>query len=859
MSTAIETREDLWKKIQELPPSQRVQATNFALQHYSTHHQYFADKPIEFITQVLDEFLWSKEREVVEAVRDHRRVAVHSCHNTGKSFIAGRIVPWFVAVGDIGDTIVVTTAPTMRQVKAILWKEIRRAVKSGDLPGSLNLTEWKVNDELVAFGQKPADWDPAAFQGIHALRVLVILDEACHDDQTEVMTEQGWKRFDELNGSENLLTMNPETHESEYVRPVRLVKRSYHGKMIEYRAQRGANFCVTPDHDMYYRPRCHRNDPPYGSWRKEKISRLLGMGGGYYMNRTINWTAPDVETFELDEVVGERKTWPKRRLPMDDWMRFLGWYCSEGNLIRPRGKPRGVGISQNDPVALDEIYQLCLRLGLPAKKYKVQVHIHCTQLGRYLARLGKNCLVKKIPDCVRNASARQIGLFLDTFVLGDGYQKGNGREIIYTSSPHMADQLQELVLKTGVNSVVRRRALKGQSSDMGTHIATSSVDGFVISRTAKATQLRFRKRNAREIDYNGAVYCATLPRHHLLLTRRDGFALWSGNCGVPEPIWDAASTLVSNEESRILAIGNPDDPTSKFAKICRPGSGWHVIHIGWKDTPNHPDSIEEVPDRLRKLLISRVWVEERAQEWGIDSPRYISKVLGEFPEDVVGGVVPLSLLMQCSKPWDYPVADLVPVELGVDVGAGGDYTVIRERRGRRVGRVWRDHSPDVMSVVGLVVQVIRETGATSVKIDEIGIGRGVVDRLEELRQQGVHSAQIHGVNVGSAAHSPTEYKNLRAQMWWDLGRGLSQDRIWDFSGLEQEDRDALFAQMIAVKQLPPDSAGRNRIEPKEDTKKTLGHSPDDADALLLAFYVPPPEIPEGVFVPDDQMVQISPI
>ena len=33
MSTAIETREDLWKKIQELPPSQRVQATNFALQH----------------------------------------------------------------------------------------------------------------------------------------------------------------------------------------------------------------------------------------------------------------------------------------------------------------------------------------------------------------------------------------------------------------------------------------------------------------------------------------------------------------------------------------------------------------------------------------------------------------------------------------------------------------------------------------------------------------------------------------------------------------------------------------------------------------------------------------------------------
>lgn len=507
MSVATISREELDRRIRELPDGIRERAALDAHQIYSTHYSYFADKPVDFINNVLGNFLWSKQVEVVEAVRDYRRVAVHSCHSTGKSFIAGRIVTWFVTTGGVGDTIVVTTAPTMRQVKAILWKEIRRAVKAGELPGDLNLTEWKVNDELVAFGQKPSDWDPTAFQGIHALRVLVILDEAA---------------------------------------------------------------------------------------------------------------------------------------------------------------------------------------------------------------------------------------------------------------------------------------------------------------------------------------------------------------GVPETIWDASSSLVSNEQSRILAIGNPDDPTSKFARVCRPGSGWHVIHVGWEHTPNHPDSDEEVPDLLRQLLISQTWVDEVAKDWGEESPKYISKVLGLFPEDASDGVVPLSLLMRCATAREYPPGDLFPVELGVDVGAGGDETNIRERRGRMVGRVWRGHSPDTMVSAELVLNVIIETGATSVKVDVIGIGKGLTDRLKQWGRQGRHTAEIHGVNVGEGAISPTEYQNLRCQIWWDIGRGLSQDMIWDFSGLEEADRDTLFGQLVAVKQRPPDGSGRNRIEPKAETKKVIGRSPDDADALLLAYYVPPVDIPEG-YVTTAEPVQISPV
>ena len=41
---------------------------------------------------------------------------------------------------------------------------------------------------------------------------------------------------------------------------------------------------------------------------------------------------------------------------------------------------------------------------------------------------------------------------------------------------------------------------------------------------------------------------------------------------------------------------------------------------------------EQVPPGLLPLLVSPEWVEERKKRWGVNSPIYQSKVLGEFPD-----------------------------------------------------------------------------------------------------------------------------------------------------------------------------------------------------------------------------------
>ena len=139
----------------------------------------FLNEPVGWVTSTTGEFIWSKQRQIAQSVHDNRYTAVKSCHGSGKSFTAARIAAWWLTTHAPGEAFVVTTAPTYKQVHAVLWREIGRAHRLADLPGRITLEdEWYIGQELVGFGRKPADYDPSAFQGIHARYVLVIVDEA---------------------------------------------------------------------------------------------------------------------------------------------------------------------------------------------------------------------------------------------------------------------------------------------------------------------------------------------------------------------------------------------------------------------------------------------------------------------------------------------------------------------------------------------------------------------------------------------------------------------------------------------------------------------------------------------------------
>lgn len=309
-------------------------------------------------------------------------------------------------------------------------------------------------------------------------------------------------------------------------------------------------------------------------------------------------------------------------------------------------------------------------------------------------------------------------------------------------------------------------------------------------------------------------------------------------CGIPETLWTAVETVATTSNNRILAIGNPDDPNSHFRRLCQGAPGWKSFKISCFDSPLFTgETVPGDPDYFVGKLTDQAWAEARRLEWGEDNPLYISKVLGEFPTDHPWSVIRMTDLYACRIAEPRTKEEQLPVELGIDVGGGGDETVIRERRGIVAGREWREHSDRPETIARLVLHALRETGATRVKIDAIGIGRGLVGELRNLRDLGAHNADIIGVQVSERASDPNTYANLRAELWWEVGRMAAEQRIMDLSRMENA--DGTIAQLLEPS-YTHDPRGRIKIEPKEDMRKrTGGRSPDSAEALLLAYYSPP--------------------
>jgi hypothetical protein len=130
--------------------------------------------PVWFVREVLGNDPWEIPSQIMRAVAVPRaRVAVRSCHASGKTHTSARIVIWWVATGGVA----ISTAPTWTQTRRLLWGEIHKAHADARFPlgGLLNQTEWRRSNDVYAMGLSTNEG--VRFQGFHG-KVLIVLDEA---------------------------------------------------------------------------------------------------------------------------------------------------------------------------------------------------------------------------------------------------------------------------------------------------------------------------------------------------------------------------------------------------------------------------------------------------------------------------------------------------------------------------------------------------------------------------------------------------------------------------------------------------------------------------------------------------------
>ena len=179
--------------------------------------------PTDFAHSVLRVDLWSKQREVLSAITEHRRVAVKAGNGLGKGFSAAVAVLWFLHTHD--PAIVLITAPTFRQVRYILWRQIhvlhRRAPDV--LKGKLLDTRWELAEDRYALGLSADTADQ--FQGFHCPNVFIVVDKA------EGVSDSIYEAIEAVmtsDGSRLLLIGNPTTVSGVFRRAFHEERSIYH-------------------------------------------------------------------------------------------------------------------------------------------------------------------------------------------------------------------------------------------------------------------------------------------------------------------------------------------------------------------------------------------------------------------------------------------------------------------------------------------------------------------------------------------------------------------------------------------------------------------------------------------------------
>jgi hypothetical protein len=330
--------------------------------------------------------------------------------------------------------------------------------------------------------------------------------------------------------------------------------------------------------------------------------------------------------------------------------------------------------------------------------------------------------------------------------------------------------------------------------------------------------------------------------------------------GLSHTLGGALEALMTGGNTRLLVIGNPptDEEGSWFEKCCT-SDLYNVIPISAYDTPNFtgedpgqckacPPSV--APHSVGTHLVDQTWVNDVIYEFGAESAFVEARVHARFPRSSTNKVIPLNWCERAMEN-DNPI-DGDAIKLGVDVAAdGGDEYVIAWADGWTAKITHRSSGSDNANPVDVALVLLEEirsaealhrkrgvTRKVQVKIDEIGVGWGVVGILKTWGDEGKHQSDIIGVKVSRKAQNEDKFVNQRAEMWWNGRELLAPEPGTGKQAIRLEVDRRTLAQ-LATPKYKADSSGRIQIERKDEIKRRGGHSPDRAEAVLLALYNPP--------------------
>jgi len=346
----------------------------------------------------------------------------------------------------------------------------------------------------------------------------------CYDEQTEILTERGWKFFKELNNDEKVLTLNLNNQNIEYQKPVSIYSYNYNGEMIYFKSS-SIDLLVTPNHNMLI-----NLNGKFSLIEANKVRTHMKIP------RLGNWTGCEKKEFIIPSIKIERPSRngsiviqeiKERVVSLDLWVSFFGFWLADGWTASVNKESYNVGIAQKNPFVCDKLEKLLNEIGFKYNKTKKKRDCYeyiiqeGKQLWSYLNQFGDSHS-KFVPQEIKILSPNYLKLLLDWMFLGDGTIDRSNKNIYFTCSKKLADDVQEIFLKIGSNARIywgKRKTSFGKGE---------GIFYEVRERKRKNHLLWTKKNSIRKLNYEGKVYCCEVP-NHVIYVRRNGYPAWCGN------------------------------------------------------------------------------------------------------------------------------------------------------------------------------------------------------------------------------------------------------------------------------------------------------------------------------------------
>jgi len=324
----------------------------------------------------------------------------------------------------------------------------------------------------------------------------------CYDDQTEVLTLSGWKRWPAVDGTEQFLTRAADGR-LEYQRAERVISKQYDGPMVRVRMQQ-VDLLVTPDHRVLAKRRRQPHRERYELVPATDLfeaSHRMMIGGG-------RWE-PDVAAAAPGNAA------------------LLGFFIGDGHWhdgSRPDfhlRRPRKIGY----------LTEQAATAGFELRSHRGDHYV--LHADEEFHRLAKQCYTEEgskiVPPEALEWGPDDLRELLDGLIESDDSVGDHGKTTFSTTSYTLAGQVQELCVKVGIAAVIHEHSFLDDEGHLG-YLPRYSV---TIYRTRNAEPKvgwtpGDRAEQVAIEEYSGTIHCVTVP-NGTLYVRRNGKPLWCGN------------------------------------------------------------------------------------------------------------------------------------------------------------------------------------------------------------------------------------------------------------------------------------------------------------------------------------------